>query len=377
MPSSINDPCPSGKIGCLKGTGIYDPSCCPYSFPPGNYCCSSGYSNCNIGGCCPSGSPIFCATSKLCCGSDSHCNNLGLCSKGVIPVPYCERCNVTCCNTKVGSLCCPFKNGVCCARGSCCPSGYDCGITDGTPTCILKSISEINKKLFDHVEKKVSESNDQLYAFIPMKSEISNKCWQEASQIYCSKEEIENAALSCLSKQATGYCAVFENTCWQKKLIGGICYKDKAACQNPVMGSCSWYIACLQNKFNCSLDGYPFSYGFKYCSNFLEHQSQFDAAGRGWLNNALLCLQYSLLNAYNNGVPCDEITEIAFKSHSICFTNQSPPFCKIYDVNKQVLWDIYQAKDLLSWRARKQIIDFLLSCDKLPDIIPDLPLFIQ
>ena len=64
------------------------------------------------------------------------------------------------------------------------------------------------------------ESDDQgcdggiCWIFWPKTQTIARKCEVETMKLYCSKADANQATGSCLMKQISGYCAVFEDKCW-------------------------------------------------------------------------------------------------------------------------------------------------------------------
>lgn len=161
-------------------------------------------------------------------------------------------------------------------------------------------------------------------------------------------------------------------------LLGGTCWTNTSNCDQPAASNCGWYIGCLQAKLGCSLDGYPFSYGFKYCTRFMKALDTFTPEGKKWVQGVLLCLQQALVPALNSNATCDQILDIAFASHPHCYTTTQPNICQVGLSNAKALFHVYQfVPDFMSWRAIKQVISVAMTCaEPLITYLPLLPLVI-
>ena len=56
-------------------------------------------------------------------------------------------------------------------------------------------------------------------------------------------------------------------------------------CLGPLLYSqdCTWYLKCLENKYQCGDKGYPKSFGYKYCAKFAELKKGADPIVLKWL----------------------------------------------------------------------------------------------
>ena len=63
---------------------------------------------------------------------------------------------------------------------------------------------------------------------------------------------------------------------------------------------CSWYLNCLEQKYQCGPHGYPQGYGFKYCSKFSQLKSKADPVVVDWIEETTTCLKQSLEHFLEN-----------------------------------------------------------------------------
>ena len=144
--------------------------------------------------------------------------------------------------------------------------------------------------------------------------------------------------------------------------------------------NCDFYTKCLENKFQCGATGYPIGYGFKYCSKFLEFQSEFPQKGREWIDGTLLCLKQALVQFTTKSTDpkiCNNILQTAFDSHPNCYVQAG--FCELFyqpDIVQtvQALLKVYELNDFKSLTSIKQIFQTAKMCGgevlaKLWDII--------
>ncbi|WAR31921.1 LOW QUALITY PROTEIN: hypothetical protein MAR_034463, partial [Mya arenaria] len=94
------------------------------------------------------------------------------------------------------------------------------------------------------------------------------------------------------------------------------CQTDEAPlpawCYSPDGRDCSWYKACLETS-------YALEYGENFCNLYTENYNGFDETGRKWIDAVRKCLQVALVPLLRRNNPsCDEIKDVAFRSHSEC-----------------------------------------------------------
>ncbi|KAH3699741.1 uncharacterized protein LOC127860795 [Dreissena polymorpha] len=107
-------------------------------------------------------------------------------------------------------------------------------------------------------------------------------------------------------------------------------------CYSPDGTQCSWYRNCLEKRFPCKEleQSYALDYGEKFCNLYTDHYAEFDDVGQKWVNAVRKCLQVALVPLMRsfNTVPCEQIKDVAFESHTGCYV--TPPdgaksFCDI------------------------------------------------
>lgn len=122
----------------------------------------------------------------------------------------------------------------------------------------------------------------------------------------------------------------------------------------PNNGSCVFYPNCLHRHSTCGADGYPLSYGLRYCTAFTESEHLFSAGGQRWLRGVRWCLQDRAAAAVfrrehegtatrdgvdavdRGGVPapthmlqleCPRTRELAYTTHAACYTDDAHSVC--------------------------------------------------
>ncbi|KAJ7599184.1 hypothetical protein C8J56DRAFT_1093536 [Mycena floridula] len=114
-------------------------------------------------------------------------------------------------------------------------------------------------------------------------------------------------------------------------------------CSNPPRDNCSFYATCLESRYKCGKDGYPSGYGEKYCQAFSTERNLLTLQGQKWMLDTMHCLQDALVPEAvdSSSTTCDNLADIAFKSHAPCYLGSG--LCTL------------SPKD---WIAILQIVDF-------------------
>jgi hypothetical protein len=90
----------------------------------------------------------------------------------------------------------------------------------------------------------------------------------------------------------------------------------------------------------------------------LENQKLSDK-GKVWRDVTMRCLQQTLSDFVesNNNISCPKITEVGFKSHVSCYTQEAHSICDL-GINdwKIIAWDIIEINDLVSPKGLKQAV---------------------
>jgi len=237
----------------------------------------------------------------------------------------------------------------------------------GYPACIRDDVEVEKISNPIHILRPIQFDNENTLGLIPLKDNVGKKCLKEVSQLYCNESSFNTSIMECNKKLNANdindnYCLKNPQLCWEKARIDGSCYSDVNRCKyNP--GDCGWYIGCLQNRFKCQYDDYPLGYGLRYCRKFNNHYQEFDEDGKKFVTLVTRCLQSQLIPYWTQGnLTCQELQEIAFKTHPYCYLNVSPNFCDIALNNIITLLKIYDIGDLISWEAIKQEIEILDRC---------------
>ena len=137
----------------------------------------------------------------------------------------------------------------------------------------------------------------------------------------------------------------------------------------PIIADCKFYTQCLESKFSCGKEGYPLSYGGKYCKRFQSldtpkaHKGiQLSNQGIVWRDRTLRCLQDDLIIGMEVAKSCSAINEIGFNSHSSCYTLPGSSIC---DLSAEDLFSIARVVDgieYFTYNALKQMTEVASTC---------------
>ena len=99
---------------------------------------------------------------------------------------------------------------------------------------------------------------------------------------------------------------------------------------------CDWYLGCLATQKQCvnSNFEYAIQFGYYFCSKYQQEveNGAFTWLGTQWVDQVKSCLQLELISELWTEaqstksiatVDCESIQNIAFDSHSDCYTAQS------------------------------------------------------
>lgn len=109
-------------------------------------------------------------------------------------------------------------------------------------------------------------------------------------------------------------------------------------CYNPPLTSCNWYKKCLDLKYSCGGDTYPYtlSIGDYFCEINLKYKDRLSPKGYQWSNAVKKCLQRSLVSeirAYVRPTYCKGLKATAYNRHKACFSKphkrDAPSVCDI------------------------------------------------
>lgn len=148
-------------------------------------------------------------------------------------------------------------------------------------------------------------------------------------------------------------------------VVGSVSQNCVAMIENE---GCEFYPKCLESMYNCGTSGYPIGYGFKYCSKFKAHFSEFPTEGQRWIEKTLLCLKRKLRPFLVESISCPELYKEAFESHPDCYHQSG--FCELFNefsVMKQTvkaLLKVYEVKDFASLLSVKQVFKTARLCGK-------------
>lgn len=151
-------------------------------------------------------------------------------------------------------------------------------------------------------------------------------------------------------------------------LLGAL-LPDKSLSEKPQGGdACSGCNAykCIEREKHCGANGYPESYGYKYCERFSspEVREYFDESGKKFLQCTKPCLIRNL-NDYlkKNDADCGEVETYAFENHVDCYLQCG--FCDYCKTNKWAMWKSFDMKDFFNWQAVKQVLKVIWHCGPL------------
>ncbi|RUS15880.1 hypothetical protein BC937DRAFT_91863 [Endogone sp. FLAS-F59071] len=94
-----------------------------------------------------------------------------------------------------------------------------------------------------------------------------------------------------------------------------------ANCSDPAYQSCAFYLQCAEARYQCGPNGYPVSYGNRYCTKFEMDQGELSEAGKKWMWNVMKCLEDTLVPTVTaeKQVSCNQLSRRAFDSHPYCY----------------------------------------------------------
>lgn len=147
--------------------------------------------------------------------------------------------------------------------------------------------------------------------------------------------------------------------------------------------NCDFY-KCLENKNKCGSNGYPLSYGYKYCMKFANNNYKTQNA-KNWTNDVRKCLQ-DQLNGFSSSKSknmCSTIENDAFNSHPYCYTKYgicylvkeclNPSNSQAFCPDVATIIKTVDINDMISSKSVKQILSTLSECTKraIPDKIKE------
>ncbi len=139
----------------------------------------------------------------------------------------------------------------------------------------------------------------------------------------------------------------------------------RLSCQNPEPGTCTFYASCLENSIACGPNGYALGYGAKYCSRFLA-EDRFSADGALWRDITLTCLQRSLIDyvdpAVASDATCEEVKDVAFDSHPVCYTQPEMSVCDLSFSDWNVIRQTVDTGDVFSGDGIRQVLSVMRRC---------------
>ncbi|XP_064608593.1 uncharacterized protein LOC135472830 [Liolophura sinensis] len=126
-------------------------------------------------------------------------------------------------------------------------------------------------------------------------------------------------------------------------------------------GSCGFY-SCLESRFPCSPHSFALEHGQRYCHRFEQHLADFTPNGREWVIAAKKCQTRFLLERYQHDVAnCHTLNRVGWDRMSDCYLWEG--FCRISWENKDALWQVFQARDLLhTTRIWRELLQLTRSC---------------
>lgn len=102
----------------------------------------------------------------------------------------------------------------------------------------------------------------------------------------------------------------------------------------PNLADCSFYYE-LEKKFTCKAQGvsYLADYAPFYCEEFKKKSINWSAPLKSWTQKTRGCLQEMLYEHKSNpDLSCQNLEEIAFKTHSACYNEADLCQLKISDI---------------------------------------------
>ena len=139
-------------------------------------------------------------------------------------------------------------------------------------------------------------------------------------------------------------------------------------------GNCDFYAQCVEPRFQCGTNGYPFAFGDSSCTHFIYKRSCFTTAvsfqcflfyfikfiqGQSWIENVKSCLMKAILNStvYKSNGTCSQLQTFAFNSHQSCYTDNG--FCTDILLNHTnfncLAFEGFGLSDLCNERAIQQV----------------------
>jgi len=102
------------------------------------------------------------------------------------------------------------------------------------------------------------------------------------------------------------------------------CQSPPANCTSPDGKTCNWYSSCenVYGPRNCTgRENYAINYGEKYCKKYNLTYNWFSLKGQVWIDKIRKCLQVALVPTLGAGLTCEQVKQVAFKSHPGCYVN--------------------------------------------------------
>ncbi|OWF47952.1 hypothetical protein KP79_PYT17968 [Mizuhopecten yessoensis] len=117
-------------------------------------------------------------------------------------------------------------------------------------------------------------------------------------------------------------------------------------CFSPSGTDCSWYKDCLQKRYPCpgSSASNALTLAKNFCDLYNDYQSSFSVDGQAWIATVRKCLQIELVTLLRPWesltVTCASIKDVAFASHSKCYSSL-PGFCSLsFSDQMRIFWTI-------------------------------------
>ncbi|WP_394837201.1 hypothetical protein LVJ94_09865 [Pendulispora rubella] len=140
--------------------------------------------------------------------------------------------------------------------------------------------------------------------------------------------------------------------------------QDDASRESPLSGAasaCDFYASSVEAERPCGVDGYALGYGEKYCHRFMN-QVGLSERGIAWRDATMRCLQGEFLEASRTNASCSSLTDAAFASHPVCYTQTEHSICALPMSDVWTILRTLDGSDTFSLRGAKQIRSVMATC---------------
>lgn len=133
---------------------------------------------------------------------------------------------------------------------------------------------------------------------------------------------------------------------------------------------CSFFSECLEENLKCGEEGYPLSFGDKYCKKLYSEKSELPLATQNWLDNTYNCLKKGIFSKFSqfkeeNG--CKLLQSSALEIHTNCSITSG--VCDLFTDSNilksiRLLWNLYDFRDSMTSDSLRGLFNIVKACSK-------------